>query len=643
MYYDKLSDLGIKCNNTGSKQKVFCPQCHDGRKNKRDKSLSVNVLTGEYNCHNDSCDFKGNVRSVDKKFTKRVYEKPSKEFLKEISVKEKTVEYFKTRGISENTLNAFMIFSRDEWMPQTGKKENCICFPYMKDSQLVNIKFRDARKNFKLVANAELILYNISMLKGKKYAIIHEGEVDCMSAYEAGFGKQNIDKDTGELLNPEMAKWIPLSVPNGASIGSLSLDYLENCFDEMIDVHEFIIATDNDEAGKKLKDELIRRLGVEKCRVVNYPSQKIVPTKEGLRQVKDINEVLIYFGVDKVQEVLLNSQQIPIDGIYSVSDIFESMLENFRTGVQLAPTTHIDVMDTYFRWKKGDITLLTGYSNFGKTYFMLQIMLIKSIYSGWKWAIYSPENYPANDFYDDIVEMFVGKWISHMTESEYIWACKFIDDHFFYIHPTDEQTIDIIHEKFRYLILKKGVDGVVVDPYNQIDHNQKAYQREDQYLSEILKKIKRFALLNNVVYGIIAHPKNPTPNSDRSLPVPDQYSLNGGAMFGNKTDCVMVYHRPNHHIDKTSKEVEIYTQKIKRKRTGGETGNFSLLLNWSKKRFSNPLTGEMWCDPLKSDYVTEKYPMDRCIAEMKQHAGIEIATTENDFVSYNAETDDCPF
>jgi len=152
------------------------------------------------------------------------------------------------------------------------------------------------------------------------------------------------------------------------------------------------------------------------------------------------------------------------------------MLENFKKGIVLAPTTHFTEMDKYFRWKKGEITLLTGYGNHGKSFFTLQMMLIKSIYDGWKWAIFSPENYPANDFYDDIIEMYVGKWLNEMTEEEYVSACLFIDQHFFYVYPENEHDVVSINERFRHLVMKKGIDGVMIDPFNQI--NSTLSQRE---------------------------------------------------------------------------------------------------------------------------------------------------------------------
>lgn len=606
MYFEKLSDLDIKLTRHSGNEKCKCPKCHDGRKNKADRSLSVNITTGEFNCHN--CGWKGNVRSVDRKREQKVYERPSADILKNAVLKENSAKWFHGRGISQSTLDKFMIFAREEWMPQTQKKENCVCFPYFRDGALVNVKFRDARKSFKMVKDAELIFFNLSSIGEKKHCIITEGEIDCMSVYESGFGVDKlIDESTGELKNDDFSKWAVLSVPNGASKGSQKLEYLDNCSDWFIGLHEIIVATDGDEAGNLLRDELIRRLGVERCKTVSYPLEEVVPLSNGLkRRCKDLNEVLQYLGKDVVTNVLNNAQNIPIDGVYYLEDIFPSMLSNFKNGIQLAPTTRFGEMDDYFRWKKGELNLFVGYGNHGKTFFALQLMLTKSIWDGWKWAIFSPENYPANDFYDDLVEMHAGKWLRDMTEQEYTDSCHFISEHIFYVYPDDGHDVHSINERFRYLVMKKGVDGVMIDPFNQLDHLQKAYQREDQYLSEIFKDLKRFALLNNVCYNIIAHPKNPSYQQDKSLPVVDMYDIAGGAAWGNKMDNIISYYRPNFHNNKNDPNVQIYIQKLKRKRTGGQLGDFPMILNWGKKRYANPVSGEMYCDPVLASGKKEK-------------------------------------
>ena len=591
MFYDKLTDLGIKLTRRSGSEKTFCPNCHDGRKNKRDRSLSVNITTGEYNCHNTGCGYKGNVRSDERKRSVKKYEKPPQDVLKSIEIKEKAERWMKSRGISRKTLDKFHFFCRDEWMPQTGKKESCICFPYIRNGEVVNVKYRTGAKDFKMVKDAELILYNLQSIGDKKHCIIVEGEIDCMSAYEAGFGVDPIiDEETGEIKNHDYSKWAIVSVPNGASMGQQKLDYLDNCAEWLMGIEEFVLATDGDEAGRQLQQELIRRLGVERCKILSYPIEECVPTGDGLdRRCKDMNEILMYLNGNVIINAVNNAQSIPVEGIHYVEDIYEQMLANFRAGIKLAPETHFGEMDDYFRWKKGEINLFVGYANYGKSFFVMQLMLTKSFFDGWKWGIFSPENFPATDFYDDLIEMYVGKWLDKMSEEEYIEGAKFIDEHIFYVYPEDSHDIHAINEKFRYLVLKKGIDGVLVDPWNQLDHIQKPYQREDLYISEALKDVKRFALLNGISYNIIAHPVKPQRLEDRSLPPVDMYDVSGGSMWANKSDNIVSYHRPNHHIDKSSTEVTVYIQKVKRKRTGGKPGQFDIKLKWDIKRFVDML------------------------------------------------------
>lgn len=608
MYFDQLSNLDIKLTRRSGQEKTICPNCSHTRKNKKDKCLSVNITTGDFRCHN--CEFHGNVRVSERKRDNVNYAKVDKEYYGQAYKSENMLKWFSDRGISEATVNKFMIYMKEEWMPQTQKKERCICFPYFRDTEIVNIKFRDGRKNFKMISKAELILYNLNSIRDRKKVLLVEGEIDALTLYEAGYfheDKENYESGQNEKGEPiikqrytEKSSYGILSVPNGASKGAAALEYIDNCSDWLFGLEEVIIATDGDAAGRQLKDELVRRIGVEKCRILPYPQERCVPTKDGeAREPKDLNEVLMFLGKDWVDWCVSGASYIPVEGVHMVEDIFETMLDNFRKGIQLAPTTRFPTIDPYFRWKKGDIVLHTGYMNCGKTFDVMQMMLTKSIWDGWKWGIFSPENYPANDFYDDLVEMYAGKWLDKMTEDEYVDACWFINQHIFFVYPEDEQDLNCIHDRFRYLVLKKGIDGVLIDPWNQLDSLQKPYQREDQYLSEMLKMVKRFSLMNNVVYNIIAHPKNVSPNSDRSLPIVDFFDLAGGAMWGNKVDCIASWFRPNWHTDKKDPHVQLHIQKTKRKRTGGQPGTVDLWVSWQNKRLCELPDYNEPCDPQK--------------------------------------------
>src|SRR5690606_38977030 len=80
------------------------------------------------------------------------------------------------RGISQSTLIENQITNGPEWMPQTQKQENTIHFNYFRDGKLVNVKYRDGSKNFKMFKDAELIFYGLDHIKDSDWCVIVEGE-----------------------------------------------------------------------------------------------------------------------------------------------------------------------------------------------------------------------------------------------------------------------------------------------------------------------------------------------------------------------------------------------------------------------------------------------------------------------------------
>ena len=161
-------------NKVSGQIKTTCPHCTEDRKNKTDKSLSVNVTTGEYNCHH--CGKTGNIHKWRRKGARKTYVRPQWKNKTELS--DKLVKYFESRAISQKTLELMKITEEMEWMPQTEKPMNCVVFNYFYQGELINKKFRTGGKHFKLVTDAEKILYNLDSVfeAGNKSMVITEGE-----------------------------------------------------------------------------------------------------------------------------------------------------------------------------------------------------------------------------------------------------------------------------------------------------------------------------------------------------------------------------------------------------------------------------------------------------------------------------------
>ena len=156
-----------------------CPLCSHTRKseNKKAKCSSYDWERGLGTCHN--CDRSYQLHTYQRKGkVTREYVKPTKAISEPVI--NKTLKWFESRGISQETLDALRVGTGKEFMPQTGKKqENTIQFNYYMGDELINVKYRDGRKNFKLYKGAEKVFYNINSLVGHSDCIIVEGRDGC--------------------------------------------------------------------------------------------------------------------------------------------------------------------------------------------------------------------------------------------------------------------------------------------------------------------------------------------------------------------------------------------------------------------------------------------------------------------------------
>lgn len=542
---DKYNQHGFKDR---QKQDV-CPFCSQDRKKKTDKCVSLDWDKGFFNCWH--CGEHGQLHTFKKKENEKIYTKPqitlkttqySDSFTKYISI---------VRGIDLSTLKALKVRESKEWMPQTKKEENCICFDYYLDNEIINVKYRDGRKNFKLYKDAEKIFYNLDNIRTEKECIIVEGEFDVLSFITSGV--YNV-----------------VSVPNGFNLkGNLNLDYLDNYIEYFENKETIYIAVDNDEAGVKGQQELVRRLGAEKCKIVNF------------NDCKDANDYLLKYGKEALKNTIKLAKDIKIDGVFSLYDVGGEMLNQYRSGQNRGETTGIKEVDKAWTWRDSEVNLWTGYQNEGKTLFLMQLCLIRAIISGVKVAVFSPENFPIGDFYNDLIETYIGKSCdpyysnNYMSEKEYKEAMNFINDYFFVIYPEKDFKIDTIFEKANYLVKKHGIKTLIIDPYNTVEHLIKNGEREDLYISRFMTNLKRFAVEKQVSVNLVAHQVTARKNEKDGGRYyrPELNNIKGGGTFADKADNVLFVWRPNRALDFKDPDVIFGSQKIKKQRLVGTPQN----------------------------------------------------------------------
>ena len=523
-----------------------CPKCSEHRKKKNDKCMSVFWDTGLGQCNH--CGETTQLHTYKKKQIDKTYTRPKIKDTRNAFSDSFTEYMLDVRLIDLNALNTLKVREQKEWMPQTKKDENCICFDYYLENEIVNVKYRDARKNFKLFKGAEKIFYNLDNIATSKECIIVEGEFDVLSYVTAG------------LVNC-------VSVPNGFNLkgDTVNLDYLDNYLEYFENKETIYLAVDNDAAGQKGQKELVRRLGADKCRIVDF------------KDCKDANDYLIKYGKLALYATIENSKDVKIEGIFEVSDVKKSMLNGYKNGKKRGTTTYVPELDEAYTWREGEVTVWTGYENEGKTLFFNQICVVRAYWEDAKVAVFSPENFPLDDLFDDYIEMFIGKssdpYYKHnyMSEIEYSEGLDFVNKNFFAIYPEKDFKLESIFERTNYLIRKKGIRTLVIDPYNTIEHMMNKGEREDLYISRFMAKLKRFAVENSISVHLIAHQNTAKSNESDGGRYYKPYlsNIRGGGTFAAKADNVAFVWRPERALDFRSTDVVVGTQKIKKQKLVG--------------------------------------------------------------------------
>lgn len=510
-----------------------CPICSADRKkgNQNKKCFSYNTEKQTGKCQN--C-----FAVVYKKTENhKSYVRP--EWQNKTQLSDKVVEWFLSRNINQDTLLKMKVTESVEFMPQVNTKRNCINFNYFRGERLINIKYRDAEKNFKLVKDAEKIFYNLNGIIGQKEIYIVEGEIDCLTMVQQGF------------INT-------VSVPNGATKTNNKLDYLDNCHSAFEEAEKVYILTDHDEAGEMLAQELGRRIGVEKCFRIH------------LGEFKDVNEQFCKTG--KID--LSDKRAFPIIGIFTVNDHWAGVEQIAKYGFPKGWKPR-GRLGEHLSIHPGYKTIITGIPGHGKSEFLDQMLIQLCVDYNLRGAFFTPENWPTEVHLIKLLEKLMGKPFSFMTPMEKDKARVFLNDHIFWTYPEEGYTLDSVLNKIRQAVLKYGVNWFVIDPWNKIEHQYS--ESETKYISEALDKIANFNQKNGTHSFIVAHPTKMKFNHDKGCyEMPGLYDISGSANFYNKTDIgLTIYKDPDQQYRNL-----VAIQKVKFKFWG--TGIGTIDYGWNK-------------------------------------------------------------
>ena len=520
---DKFNQYGLE----EGKSQGICPLCsHDRKpKNQKDKCASYDWERGLGTCHN--CNKTFQLHTFNRKGkAEKVYVKPTQP-KEQATVNDKVAEWFASRGISRSTLYELGVTDGEEFMPQTGKLEHAIQFNYFVGDQLVNVKYRDGRKNFKLFKGAEKVFYNINSIVGYEYCVIVEGEMDVLALHEAG------------ITNA-------VSVPNGATLNTNNLEYLDNTIDYFLDQEKIIIAVDSDEAGQALQQELIRRLGTEVCYIATFDD------------CKDANEYLVKYGKEKLVSRITAATPVPLENVTTFRDIEGEVTDFVRNGFKPGYQIGMREFDSIFSTYTGQFITVTGIPSSGKSDFVDQMCVGYNQLYGWKTAYASPENQPTFLHAHKLMRKIWGGMPSEADINTEKWnqIADLCNSSFYHI-DMEKYTLEHVLKKGAELVKRKGIKCLVIDPYNKV-RSEKPSTDVNQYTLDYLEQIDIFAKKYDVLVIIVAHPTKMYKDGNGKIEEPTMYNIKGGGEWYDAS-----YHGLLVHRDYEAQTVKVKVLKVK--------------------------------------------------------------------------------
>lgn len=405
----------------------------------------------------------------------------------ECADKSKVYSYFAKRGISKETID-YCDVRQDE-------NGNAVFNYYDTNDVLTLVKYRPARKIDKSKgdikcwcqkgADTTPLLFNMNRINTTAPLLICEGEGDCMSAIEAGYANT-------------------VSVPLGAN----NYGWIEENWEWLEQFESIIICSDNDEAGERMRKECIFRLGTWRCKIVHIPRFIELDCKK--IKIKDLNEVLYYFGKSKVMTLISEATDTPVDSVSDYSDIKNidlDSIDGIKTGFKELDKR---LMKLFF----STFNILTGVNGSGKSSFISQLVC-QAAEQGYNTWYYSGElpNFQCKNWLNYI---FAGQ--RNITQENYgdteFWRVnksaqkemdKYYKEHIFIYKDGESHKVDDLIDSMVDCIRKYGAKLCIIDNLTSVNlecNENNKYQKQEEFVSKCIEIAKKY----NVVVLMVVHP-----------------------------------------------------------------------------------------------------------------------------------------
>ena len=499
--------------------RLLCPECSQERKKKNVKTLSVTITENGkvYHCHH--CGASGKVPYAGSVIRE----------IKPVRLPPETepglVERFlKSRGIEPSKVMSYPVIGGRKFFRGQQDEIEAVGFVYGTPGEITAVKWRGLETKAFTQDGAAQEFYGIHQLpKDVDQLVICEGECDALALNSIGIPAVSVPNGAPQKVS---RKQVDPSDDGKYGYVWAARETIEKC-------SRIILATDMDDPGEALAEELARRIGRAKCWRVTFPG-------------KDANDTLLEHGAEALQKAVEEAQPLPLEGVYLASDYGEDVDELYDNGFAQGVSTGIPEMDELYTVLPGQLSVVTGLPGSGKSEWVDQVCVNLAKNHGWRFAYASFEN-PPHLHIAKLAEKVVGKPFfqgptPRMTREEKREALDFIGEHFAFLQSHDgaPATVASIIDRTKQSVMRLGVRGLVIDPYNYLDVRT---EKEHNTISDMLTQVIMFAKAHGLHVWFVAHPAKMYPDQSGRSRVPGGMDISGSAAWFAKADMGVTVHR----------------------------------------------------------------------------------------------------
>lgn len=499
-----------------------------------------------------------NQKHFENRNKKKEFIKPKIE-MNELS--QEAIDYMKLRKIDKTTLKLFNVKER------TWHGRKVYVFQYFNEKGVLEyVSYRKIGKCGKgdkggCEPNTKAILWNMNNIDKTKPVVIVEGQPDCMVVSQSGY--TNV-----------------VSVPSG----SKNFTWIDNCWEWLQDINEFIVWADNDKPGIEMANEISRRL----------PNVKITTHSK----YKDANEVLYYLGEKEVLDTVLNAIKATPEGLIDVSQLeYKSLIETEENGIE---TGFIEYDEHVEDWKLEELTVIFGRNGEGKTTFISQV-ISHCLYKGVKTFLYSGEM-SERKIQDWLYKQIAGNneqyyrniqckyRVKKELKPEVVAKIKKWHEDKFYLFDRNcdkvSKSLDGFFKVMDIAAKRYGVKLFVIDNLmSKLEENADSLNSDQ---ANFVQECKNFAIRNKVHVVLLAHPNKCKGElcEDSEEGNLEKTDISGSNNIPNKADNIIAVER-----NFNNSEVDAIITSLK-DRESGERKVMRFLFSKNTLRFYNNRTKE---------------------------------------------------